>query len=836
MTLEESIHNIDIRDILREQGVSELHPIQRQAISAGLFFHQNLFIATPSGSGKTLIAELAVYHTLLGAIGKALYLVPFKALATEKYLDFQKILGPYGFKVELATSDEEIVLQNPKKEENIVNPTDWDLLITTYEKGDVLLRNFPPLKDQIRCIVVDEIHELSTPERGVRLELLLMCLLLYTPGVQIIALSATVRNFTEIAGWLTHLNPTFKIIHSDVRPVPLKYRIEVSPNRITTIKQICVQVIAEHGSVLVFVNRRVDTIAYAEQIAPLIASKLSAADRKKLRQAMRGFANAKLAGLIRHGVGFHNASLIAEERRVLEGLFRQRLVKVLVATTTLAAGVNTPARCVIVASMVHTHNYKIKDPTQIVQGTVHRLGEQWITPLNANLFFQMVGRAGRFGFDIHGEGILLCGSEAERNLARYLYFDRSSATLYPKYDDIMSQLMQAAAIEDALIYAVQLHQPCLPTHIENFFRQSLYVYQMKSQNFPTDQMLIRFGILTPDLASLVKIHGKTQKEEVICRLEDQTPDMIKGRISVNGQIYFLSLSLTGLYCSCTAQNQIRHTVGLWMKGHFCLHLTHFLEFLLHQSEAIQNLSENLILQCIPQEFLLPYYFRYGVLTQHPRTHHITLTSFGRLIYALYARPTRMITFRNLISNHECIDLTFLLRHLCEIYRKDRGYLKTDPYPLLMDWIEEYTMEHLLHDRPSVGFADVLQIKNEISRSLDQCEAIALHIGKEPLAARIKQYRLRVQYGVKSDLIDLMETLQPNITRNKARLLYNAGYTLGEQVLQTPLYITAKAAGIPMRTMIDLVRREPKVPLDAIPKEASVPPKKAIRSRSLPQFW
>src|SRR3989344_6710483 len=176
--------------LLKQDGIEQLNPPQVAAIKKGLFERKNLVIASPTASGKTLIAEMAILKNYLEG-GKSVYLVPLKALASEKYEDFSKY-KKIGMKVAIATGD--------------LDGTDgwlggYDLIILSNEKMDSLLRHSIPWIKDISLIVSDEIHVMDDPSRGPTLEIVLTQLMGMTKS-QIIALSATLENLKEIAGWL----------------------------------------------------------------------------------------------------------------------------------------------------------------------------------------------------------------------------------------------------------------------------------------------------------------------------------------------------------------------------------------------------------------------------------------------------------------------------------------------------------------------------------------------------------------------------------------------------------------------------------------------------------
>ncbi len=189
-----------------EGQVDTLRPAQEKAVSAGLLDGKSLLVCTPTASGKTLIAELAAMKRILEKKGKAVYIVPLKALASEKHRDFTARYGTMA-KVALSSGD--------------LDSSDgylagYDLIITTSEKLDSLIRHHAPWISEIATIIVDEVHLLNDPGRGPTLEILLT-ILRQLVNAQIIALSATIGNPEELAAWLDAA-----LVVDDWRPVKLK--------------------------------------------------------------------------------------------------------------------------------------------------------------------------------------------------------------------------------------------------------------------------------------------------------------------------------------------------------------------------------------------------------------------------------------------------------------------------------------------------------------------------------------------------------------------------------------------------------------------------------------
>lgn len=193
-------------DVLKSEGITELRPAQEKAIQAGLLDGKSVLVCTPTASGKTLIAEMAAMRAILSGKGKAVYIVPLKALANEKFKEFTRKWGKL-CRVTITVGD--LDTDEPRLEEK-------DLIICTAEKLDALMRHHAPWVNKLGCVIVDEIHLLNDPGRGPVLEILITMLREVAKEVQFVGLSATIGNPQELADWLNA-----ELVIDDWRPVPL---------------------------------------------------------------------------------------------------------------------------------------------------------------------------------------------------------------------------------------------------------------------------------------------------------------------------------------------------------------------------------------------------------------------------------------------------------------------------------------------------------------------------------------------------------------------------------------------------------------------------------------
>ncbi len=196
----------NIYELLLKKNLTHLRPAQIKAIKKGLFESKNLLIVTPTASGKTLVAEMAALDTIINKKAKAIYIVPLKALATEKYKDFKKNYE-HLFKIALSIGDTD------SADSYLVN---YDLIICTAEKLDSLIRHHAPWISMVQLVVIDEIHTLNDSGRGPTLEVLITILRKVLKNIHIIALSATIGNPEQLADWLDA-----ELVKDDWRPVKL---------------------------------------------------------------------------------------------------------------------------------------------------------------------------------------------------------------------------------------------------------------------------------------------------------------------------------------------------------------------------------------------------------------------------------------------------------------------------------------------------------------------------------------------------------------------------------------------------------------------------------------
>ena len=390
-----------VTDFLKNEGYSELYPPQEDSIHAGLLEGQNILVSSPTASGKTLIAIIAMINYLSNKQGKIVYLSPLRALAAEKFSEFQKLESlDFGktIKVQISTGDYESVDIGLEKS---------DILILTNEKMDSIIRHSPEWIEDIGLVIADEVHLIGDEDRGQTLEVVLTKLKLLESKPQIVALSATITNVDELSEWLD-----CKTVENDWRPVPLYEGVydggsvimnngrqfEIEASIMGKPVDLGIESVMGGGQSLLFAETRTRSSSLAAKAADAILNLLEKSEREELEKISKKILEHNehtelvktLAALVKKGVAFHHAGLNPNCRQTVETEFRNGRIKLLAATPTLAAGVNLPARRVVISSISRYNS---------------RVGAN--RPISVLEYKQLCGRAGRPQYDDYGEAIIV---------------------------------------------------------------------------------------------------------------------------------------------------------------------------------------------------------------------------------------------------------------------------------------------------------------------------------------------------------------------------------------------------------------------------------------------
>lgn len=500
----------------KESGITELNPPQRDAVKNGLMDGKDMVVAAPTASGKTFIAELAMVNQVVKNGKKAVYIVPLKALASEKYEDFSERYEQL-----------DVMMSVGDKDESGDYLETADIVIATSEKLDSMLRHNPSWIHEIGLVVTDEIHLLTSPNRGPTLEVTLTRLRNLLE-FQLLGLSATISNSNELAEWLDA-----ELVESSYRPVELEEGVmegntiefypedyekeeqeEQNSSGFKTGDQLAEEkeknkeseerfIEDRHGrptsnlventlekdkQAIVFCSSRKGAEKSSDRCAKVTKQKIDREEKKKLEEYADRILNVlgnptsqceRLAENVKKGAAFHHAGLVNQQRKLVEQAFREGLIKTVSATPTLAAGVNLPAFRVIMRDL---KRYTGR-------------GMEWIPVLE---YEQMTGRAGRPKYDDHGEAISIAknpGSK-EKILERFILGEP---------ERIQSKLAVEPVLRMHTLSLIASNFCNSMDDVYSFYKESFYAYQfgefseVKSKVKSVVEDLIEYEFLTEDI-------------------------------------------------------------------------------------------------------------------------------------------------------------------------------------------------------------------------------------------------------------------------------------------------------------------------------------------------
>jgi helicase len=677
---------------IKNKKIEEFYPPQKEFVERRLF-EKNCIVSTPTASGKTLMAILAAIR-MLEKGKKVLYTSPLVALAFEKYEEFSKFFNEH--KVAISVSDfdsSDPWLQN------------YDLIVATNEKVESLIRHGAEWIKDVGLLILDEIHLLTDVSRGPTLEILITKMRKIVKNLQIIGLSATIRNAEELAEWLDS-----KLLKNDFRPVKLYQGVAydskikfpgyktIELNKELDLEEAIVSDTLNKGKqILIFCSTRKSTEALAERLGKVVSDKLGRSDIEFLRKLSDEIENVlevpteqckRLARCIRNGVAFHHSGLVGKQRRLIEENFRNGLIKVIVATTTLAAGVDLPAFRVLIKDAKRYH------PTY---------GSIYIPTLE---YYQMIGRAGRPRFDNYGESIIIAKSEddAEELTERFIFGEP---------EPISSKLASEPALRMHVLALIASDFCKKRKSIFDFFSSTFFAFKYGDISLLEEKIEEILEMLNE--WSFIKIEGeKIEATRVGKRISELYIDPLTGKLFLDGlksDKVFTEFSLLQLISS-----------SIEMKPLLSVRMSELDEI----ENTIEMKRKELLLEIPTDDYE----------------------------YEEFEKSIKMAK-------------------------------------ILEDWINEKTEEEIMQKyslTPGELYSR-LQIVDWLLYSLHE---IALVIGKKEVLTQLKKLRVRIEKGVKEELLPLV--VLEGIGRIRARRLYNAGFKSLEELRKAPLESIARIVG------------------------------------------
>jgi helicase len=702
-----------------------------------------------------------------------------------------------------------------------------DIIITTYEKMDSIIRNFYDKEwiFDIATIIIDEIHFIGESSRGPRLESLIVRMNEFLQTPQIIGLSATINNPEFFNSWLNKLGNKTILIKSKKRPVTLHYKIEVSQNKNSTIKKILKSILEKNGQILIFLNTRKATQKMARALYQTTKHFLEPNERdlcKKIETELKKIqgGHPELQKIIKHGISFHHAGLLPKERRLVEQNYKRRIIKVICCTTTLSAGINLPARVVILKDFKRyvTSGYNIRNFKGYYENGD---GFSYFMPFSANEVFQMLGRAGRPGLDSVGYGVLLVNNLEEKAWIEDHYFkvDYQENRLIPVYEDLNSGLNTINTLKEQVLLRVYEEKIISLDQLTKFFEKTYFWYnisQKMRQPIPIEELLM-IKEITP--LNILKLHADPKKVKLAkerdykIKISKLTSSNLSGYIKTTYGVFFCEFDLdNGIRCSCGFENGISNNFAdNKFAFEFCEHITAYLIYLIeYPDKRVRRAMNDIVPKSIKSQYILNYLFEKGLILKESEE-KITCSQFGKLIIRLYLYPVSGVLIRSKLENREISTYQDLLRQSYEILiseRRVRDHKLLDP---VIEWADEEPINEIL-ERYHIMAGDLMSVRENLERIITFVGIIATHLSESgqdikndmvKIAEMSETLQIRIHYGIREELFDLVVRLE-NVGRVRARILYESGYHTAVQVAKESPYLLNRKTGLGVKLSKSIV--------------------------------
>ncbi|MHA1200148.1 MAG: DEAD/DEAH box helicase, partial [Candidatus Heimdallarchaeaceae archaeon] len=617
---------------------------------------KDVLVIAPSSAGKTFVTEQYLLEYFQSVYGKFLvsprrfkvgFILPYKSLAVQEFNHLEALVSHRGIKTLLAVGGVNI------EEEDVAES---NILIGTYEKVLTLMKKYEVLQKYMRILVIDEFHFLGTDRGKVLEEIILQCKK-KDHKTQLILLSSSIANPLEISDWLN----VYPIIEKE-RPVPIDYNVEIASDTIKFIEKI-----RKNKQVLVFTHSRSDSEFLAEKLAlknkkkndieidEMIKSSLENTQDSRTRKILeQTFFPPQLKEMVKKGIAYHHAGLSDLVRLLIEDLFINGEIDVLISTSTLAAGVNLPADI----SVFNLKHNRIKTEN--------------------NMVFQTLGRAGRLGFKDYGQGIVLVRSERMRRRTEDKFFDSSyDNKARPIFHSIESKfgdydyLLQFYL--DRFYYEQQSSSSEL-VHLHEKIEDTLWYYQKKSKlmrnvvDFELFQSLFSSVDSTLETAEIIEFYRRLDKTNnvkdrkmEIKSIEGLNTAALVANVQEQSKLFQIYLSPSRRSCTC----QNKHS------NFICKHQRFLLESYPEGQERWLN-----------NYGILDFLVREGFIVRSSGN-NINLTYMGKLAASHYIHPYDFLDYLEFCGINKELTITQYLKRFITRDKRIKQEIKANELSSLL---------------------------------------------------------------------------------------------------------------------------------------------------------
>jgi len=542
-------------------------------------------------------------------------------------------------------------------------------------------------------------------------------------------------------------------------------------------------------------------------------------NRTKLTSIRGGISDLKK--VVKNGVAFHHAGMLSNERKIVEESFRKHLLKVIICTTTLSAGINLPARVVVLRDFkkYSTSGRNVRNFERFHEDSD---GFSFFLPFSGNEVFQMLGRAGRPGFDSEGHGVILVSDVNELNWVQDNYFTNNNPKLplQPRYNNLDSGLNDINTLKEQTLLRVYEEGDISSRDLVSFFKKTFFWYCMKGKMgqdaVPIEQLLM-IEEITPE--NLIKLHAnpkiitKVKNKSYAIKLANFTKTSIGGYVKTDYGVQSVKFDIEkGILCSCGFENGMSDGYASpKFSFEFCEHVTALLIHLLEIPDpSFKKHVDDVIPQCLRAQYILNYLFEKGLLLKN-EDNTLRCSAFGKLIIRLYLYPISGVLIRSKLERFEINSFQDMVREAYEVVRAERRVRDYKLLQPLIEWIDEEPVESIL-EKYHIMAGDLYGLKENIERIITFMGIIAVHLAETgfemqdtlvKVAEMAETLKIRVHYGIREELFDLVLRL-PNVARVRARILFDAGYKTATQVKKERISILHRKTGMGVKLCKNII--------------------------------
>ncbi|BAS28064.1 DEAD/DEAH box helicase [Limnochorda pilosa] len=757
-------------------GAGARFPLYERAEQMGLLDGASGLVVAPTATGKSFIGRSAIRRVLDRGDGRTqVYLVPFRALAREIYESFLDELQATTYRIRIATGDHR----------DAIRPEESDLLVATYESFDGLLRR-SALRPGV--VVADEFHLVADETRGPAVEGLVARLLHLRRAPTLIALSAVVENADELARWL---GVPLLLGSAADRPVELELASRWVPDMDGALGQLVAEAVDEGSQALVFCSSRRGAEAVASRLAPLVAERLGERERQALAELADRLSGEDdetgrdLAEVVPAGVAFHHAGLSRSLRQQVEDAYRDRRLRVLAATPTLAAGVNLPAEVAVVRDVFRAEPFR---------------GRFRYVLLSSGELLNMMGRAARPGLVGRGRGLALLDQRHRQDPEVQAVV---AAIEKGRGGEVQSRLPDSfEALMRFVLSTVVERGETTRDDIAETFRHTLAHHQRQEP--------IHFDrTLTEDLLEDIPAYEKVVKAGGSLRLVEAraVPSGVRAVVRSGDHDYHVTLSVAGLECDCPAAQK-------FFRNQICKHQACALATLISASPGAADpevyaravyTSGHLFTRTLDLgtrlSMAIDLLARWSLIERAPSGWRATpvgemASASGFDLLLVHEAVTRIHT----VDQATCRDVArwAVIDFFADEKEEARWLEALDP------WLDEVELGRFrLPERYRGDFERRLEDLARVARLYQRAAEV---LGKEAVARAAKEAAGAVEYGVGPELVPLMALRFPQLGRARARLLYERGVTDVQALAASDPQALADPRRMPARLVAPWVER------------------------------